>query len=72
MLLHSCVADKWYSVCEKLTVFDVFRGLLLPKIIVDDFGGKRSDAGMLGSGIYFASSARLEYFSLLVLREIIS
>ena len=37
-----------------------FRGLLMPKIIVEDFGGKRSDAGMLGSGIYFASSARLE------------
>ena len=35
-----------------------FRGLLMPKIIVEDFGGKRSDAGMLGSGIYFASSAR--------------
>ncbi|CAH3018315.1 unnamed protein product, partial [Porites evermanni] len=33
------------------------RGLLMPKIIVEDFGGKRSDAGMLGSGIYFASSA---------------
>ena len=33
----------------------------MPKIIVEDFGGKRSDAGMLGSGIYFASSARLEY-----------
>ncbi|XP_031548614.1 protein mono-ADP-ribosyltransferase PARP4-like isoform X2 [Actinia tenebrosa] len=33
------------------------RGLLLPKIVVDDFGGKRSDPGMLGSGIYFGSSA---------------
>ena len=30
----------------------------MPKIVVDDFGGKRSDPGMLGSGIYFASSAR--------------
>lgn len=30
----------------------------MPKIVVDDFGGQRSDAGMLGSGIYFASSAR--------------
>lgn len=35
-----------------------FRGLLLPKIIVDDFGGTRTDAGMLGNGVYFASSAR--------------
>ena len=34
------------------------RGLLLPKIVVDDFGGSRSDPGMLGSGIYFAASAR--------------
>ena len=34
------------------------RGLLLPNIIVDDFGGTRTDAGMLGTGIYFASSAR--------------
>ena len=34
-------------------------GLLLPKIVVDDFGGKRSDPGMLGSGIYFADSSTL-------------
>ena len=34
------------------------RGLLLPKIVVDDFGGSRSDPGMLGAGIYFAASAR--------------
>ena len=27
--------------------------------MVDDFGGTRSDPGMLGSGIYFAGSARL-------------
>ena len=33
----------------------------MPKIVVDDFGGQRSDAGMLGSGIYFASSARYEF-----------
>lgn len=30
----------------------------MPKIVVDDFGGQRSDPGMLESGIYFASSAR--------------
>ena len=35
-----------------------FSGLLLPKIVVDDFGGTRSDPGMLGTGIYFAGSAR--------------
>ena len=32
----------------------------MPKIVVDDFGGQRSDPGMLGSGIYFANSARYE------------
>ena len=32
--------------------------MLLPKIVVDDHGGTRTDAGMLGAGIYFASSAR--------------
>ena len=31
----------------------------MPKIVVDDFGGKRSDPGMLGSGLYFAESASL-------------
>ncbi|KAL5457332.1 hypothetical protein EMCRGX_G034580 [Ephydatia muelleri] len=35
------------------------RGLLLPKIVVDDFGGARSDPGMLGGGIYFAGSSSL-------------
>ncbi|VDI59028.1 poly [ADP-ribose] polymerase [Mytilus galloprovincialis] len=30
---------------------------MLPKVVVDDFGGTRTDAGMLGNGIYFASSA---------------
>ena len=29
--------------------------------MVDDFGGTRSDPGMLGAGIYFASSARCVY-----------
>ena len=30
------------------------RGLLLPKTIVNDYGGTRSDIGLLGSGIYFS------------------
>lgn len=30
----------------------------MPKVVVDDYGGKRTDPGMLGHGIYFASSAR--------------
>ncbi|XP_071956345.1 protein mono-ADP-ribosyltransferase PARP4-like isoform X2 [Antedon mediterranea] len=33
------------------------RGLLLPKIVVDDFGGQLTDPGNLGSGIYFTDSA---------------
>ncbi|XP_073469577.1 protein mono-ADP-ribosyltransferase PARP4 isoform X2 [Aquarana catesbeiana] len=32
------------------------RGLLLPKIIVDEFGLDRTDIGNLGSGIYFSDS----------------
>lgn len=31
-------------------------GLLLPKIITEEHGGTRTDAGMLGCGIYFASN----------------
>ena len=31
---------------------------MLPKVVVDDFGGKRTDPGMLGHGIYFAEAAR--------------
>ncbi|XP_018431341.1 PREDICTED: poly [ADP-ribose] polymerase 4-like, partial [Nanorana parkeri] len=34
------------------------RGLLLPKIIVDEFGLERTDIGNLGSGIYFSDSVR--------------
>ena len=32
------------------------RGLLLPKVIVSQYGGERSDYGKLGAGIYFASN----------------
>lgn len=35
-----------------------FSGLLLPKV-VEDRGVKRTDAGNLGSGIYFSDSLRL-------------
>ncbi|XP_071788645.1 protein mono-ADP-ribosyltransferase PARP4-like [Asterias amurensis] len=33
------------------------RGLLLPKIVVEEYGGSRCDVGFLGSGIYFAGRA---------------
>ena len=49
-LFHSSQAKNFVGIFS--------RGLLLPKIVVDDFGGTRTDPGMLGSGIYFASSAR--------------
>ncbi|KAK2557988.1 Protein mono-ADP-ribosyltransferase PARP4 [Acropora cervicornis] len=50
LLFHSSKVTNFVGILS--------RGLLLPRIVVDDFGGTRSDAGMLGSGIYFASSAR--------------
>ncbi|XP_015749941.1 PREDICTED: poly [ADP-ribose] polymerase 4-like [Acropora digitifera] len=49
LLFHSSKVTNFVGILS--------RGLLLPKIVVDDFGGTRSDAGMLGSGIYFASSS---------------
>lgn len=58
-MLHYTEADlKSLWVPQLVVSFVLFRGLLLPKIVVDDFGGKRSDPGMLGSGIYFANAAR--------------
>ncbi|CAL1538041.1 unnamed protein product [Lymnaea stagnalis] len=49
LLFHSSKVENFVGILS--------RGLLLPKVVVDDFGGKRSDVGMLGSGIYFASAA---------------
>ena len=40
---------------DNIIMIFILRGLLLPKIIVEEFGGTRTDVGMLGSGIYFAS-----------------
>lgn len=51
LLFHSSHSQNFVGILS--------RGLLLPKIVVDDFGGSRSDPGMLGSGIYFADSASL-------------
>ncbi|XP_015745662.2 poly [ADP-ribose] polymerase 4 [Python bivittatus] len=34
------------------------RGLLLPKMVVEDYGLERTDIGYLGSGIYFSNSIR--------------
>ncbi|XP_059150079.1 protein mono-ADP-ribosyltransferase PARP4-like isoform X2 [Physella acuta] len=49
LLFHSSKVENFVGILS--------RGLLLPKVVVDDYGGKRSDVGMLGSGIYFASEA---------------
>ncbi|RUS77622.1 hypothetical protein EGW08_014622, partial [Elysia chlorotica] len=49
LLFHSSRVENFVGILS--------RGLLLPKVIVDDYGGTRSDAGMLGSGIYFASAS---------------
>lgn len=51
LLFHSSQVQNFVGILS--------RGLLLPKIVVDDFGGSRSDPGMLGSGIYFTDEASL-------------
>ncbi|XP_028417262.1 protein mono-ADP-ribosyltransferase PARP4-like isoform X3 [Dendronephthya gigantea] len=48
-LFHSSKAQNFLGILS--------RGLLPPKIVVRDFGGERSDAGNLGTGIYFGSDA---------------
>lgn len=58
--IHSYMYTYVKCIIYVCTSTDIpFRGLLMPKIVVDDFGGTRTDPGMLGSGIYFASSSRL-------------
>ncbi|XP_074983366.1 protein mono-ADP-ribosyltransferase PARP4 isoform X4 [Caretta caretta] len=42
------------SVCNFVGILS--RGLLLPKIVVEDHGMERTDVGNLGSGIYFSDS----------------
>ncbi|XP_077154465.1 protein mono-ADP-ribosyltransferase PARP4 isoform X3 [Ranitomeya variabilis] len=42
------------SPCNFVGIFS--RGLMMPKIIVEEFGGERTDIGNLGSGIYFSDS----------------
>ena len=56
-LFHSSKASNFLGILS--------RGLLLPKIVVSDFGGERSDAGSLGTGIYFGldASASVKYSS---------
>ncbi|KAL3871218.1 hypothetical protein ACJMK2_039226 [Sinanodonta woodiana] len=48
LLFHSSRVDNFMGILS--------RGLLMPRVVVDDHGGKRTDPGMLGSGIYFAEA----------------
>ena len=48
-LFHSSKAQNFLGI--------ISRGLLLPKVVVGDYGGSRSDAGSLGNGIYFGLDA---------------
>ena len=45
LLFHASRFSSFYGI--------ISRGLQLPSVVVDDLGGQRSDAGMLGAGIYF-------------------
>ena len=36
----------------------MFRGLLPPNIVVEDYGVVRTDAGMMGAGLYFTDSVK--------------
>ncbi|XP_055887848.1 protein mono-ADP-ribosyltransferase PARP4-like isoform X2 [Biomphalaria glabrata] len=47
LLFHSSKIENFVGILS--------RGLLLPKAVVDDMGGSRTDEGSLGCGIYFAS-----------------
>ncbi|CAG2243592.1 PARP2_3_4 [Mytilus edulis] len=51
------ITDTEYKKIKEHIIQSLKQGLMLPKVVVDDFGGTRTDAGMLGNGIYFASSA---------------
>ena len=42
----------------------------MPKHVVDDLGGKRTDAGNLGAGIYFADEFR--WVCMLILQYVFS
>nr|XP_047129288.1 protein mono-ADP-ribosyltransferase PARP4 isoform X3 [Hydra vulgaris] len=51
------VGPFFHSTSTENLVGILSRGLLLPKVVVDQHGGERTDVGMLGNGIYFASAA---------------
>ena len=36
----------------------MYRGFLLPTTVVEDYGGTRTDPGLLGHALYFADSIR--------------
>ncbi|XP_078585828.1 protein mono-ADP-ribosyltransferase PARP4-like [Branchiostoma floridae x Branchiostoma japonicum] len=57
------VQIKFHSSQAQNFVGILSRGLLLPKVVVDDFGGTRTDAGMLGHGIYFSDASTSAKYS---------
>ncbi|XP_078664712.1 uncharacterized protein LOC144907477 isoform X2 [Branchiostoma floridae x Branchiostoma belcheri] len=57
------VQTKFHSSQAQNFVGILSRGLLLPKVVVDDFGGTRTDAGMLGHGIYFSDASTSAKYS---------
>ncbi|XP_035659528.1 protein mono-ADP-ribosyltransferase PARP4-like [Branchiostoma floridae] len=57
------VQTKFHSSQAQNFVGILSRGLLLPKVVVDDFGGTRTDAGMLGHGIYFSDASTSAAYS---------
>ncbi|CAH1248284.1 PARP4 [Branchiostoma lanceolatum] len=57
------VRTKFHSSQAQNFVGILSRGLLLPKVVVDDYGGTRTDAGMLGHGIYFSDASTSAKYS---------
>jgi len=55
LLFHGSRISNWVGILS--------RGVLLPHIVTNKYGVNRTDAGMLGAGIYFgdASSTAVQY-----------
>lgn len=64
LLCSESIERKLYSIhiLQCLICFSSVRGLLLPHVGVERFGVERTDAGNLGSGIYFSDAFRFVAF----------
>ena len=56
MLMHSSLFSNYLGILS--------RGLILPNVVTDKMGVSRTDAGLLGAGIYFTDSAKLVFLYL--------